>query len=121
MYEGYKVSDSLKEGVIEIVLEQYQDGYFERIECVQVPSSRIGREHRIALLQRLVCRFNGKTGLGFEQIVGASLNKRGKTPTASDPFQIVTAYPEPGVMRIYCGTNTKAWIDEVIDPSKFRK
>jgi hypothetical protein len=120
MYEGYRLSQNLKPGFVELVVEEYHAGRRRRLFEMLFPKSRISGDQATAMLKALVCRFSGKTGLGFEQIVSAFLNKRGRKPISSDPFQITISYPEPGVKRQYCGTDTIAWIDEVIVPSKFR-
>jgi hypothetical protein len=120
MYEGYRLSHNLRPGFVELVVEEYSEGKRHRLFEMLFSKSRISGDQATALLKALVCRFSGRTGLGFEQIVSAFLNKRGKNPTSSDPFQITISYPEPGVKRQYCGTDTIAWIDEVIVPSKSR-
>ena len=58
--------------------------------------------------------------MGTEHIISCYLNKRGKSPAAADDLQIVKSYPEPGVIRFYCGGNTKVWVDQVISKSEFR-
>ncbi|MBA3448339.1 MAG: hypothetical protein H0T56_12165 [Pseudaminobacter sp.] len=87
MYEGYRLSSNLKPGFIELVVEKYSAGKQDRLFEALFPKSRISAEQATALLKALVCRFSGKTGLGFEQIVSAFLNKRGKKPAASNPFR----------------------------------
>lgn len=121
MYDGFSLSDSLEKGKVEVVVEQYERGAFVRLYSALVPAHRLSKEAKNNLLKSLICRFNGKTGLGFEHIVQSYLNSRGKTPPSHDPFQFHVAYPEPGVLRTYCGTDTLAWIDEVVSPTTFRQ
>ena len=52
-------------------------------------------------------------------IVRSFLNDRGKNPSA-DNFNWHMTYPEPGVLRKYCGGHAFAWADEVVLPSSFR-
>jgi hypothetical protein len=120
IYEGFRLSSKLKPGLIEIVVESFESGKRNRLYEALVPGSRISAQRQAELLKVLVCRFAGRSGLGFEQIVSAFLNTRGKRPPASNPFQMHVSYPEPGVKRTYCGTDTLAWADEVILPNKFR-
>jgi hypothetical protein len=75
----------------------------------------------IEMLKAFVVRFDGFSGFGPDMIVDAYLNSRGKDPRDLGVFQIHVAYPEPGVIRRYCGTDTRAWVDEVISSRDFRK
>lgn len=120
IFENYKLCPDLNTKEICIVLEQYQEGSFVTLQHLHVPKSRMSKDRRLALLESLICRFNSKSGLGFDQIVANYLNKRGKAPAHENSFQVVVTYPEPGVLRTYCGSDTKAWIDEVISSSNFR-
>jgi hypothetical protein len=54
-------------------------------------------------------------------ILRSYLSKRGRDPESRDPFQIRLEYPEPGVLRKYCGTDVLVWIDTVINPRTFRQ
>jgi hypothetical protein len=47
------------------------------------------------------------------------LNKRSGEPTARNDLKIVVEYPEPGVLRRYCGTDVVSWSDEVISKEAF--
>ena len=120
MYESYKLWPELRPGELCLVLEQYREGIFERQFHEHIPRSRLSADRKINLLRALVVRFYGFSGMGPEQIVRAYLNTKGKSPPANARLRIVTSYPEPGVIRHYCGGDTAAWIDEVIVPSKFR-
>jgi hypothetical protein len=120
MYEPYKLCCELKPSDWCFVIEQYVEGNFERQFHQHVPRSRLSVPVAMNLLQALVVRFDGRTGMGADQIVSAYLNKRGRTPSASVALRIITSYPEPGVIRRYCGANTKAWADQVIAKWDFR-
>ena len=121
MYEKHKLCAELKPKEVCVVVEQYDKGQVVRIHHIHVPKFRISQDSQIALAMCLISRFNGKTGLGFEQIVHGQLNARSKNPARYDAFQFRKSYPEPGVLRTYCGANTVVWFDEVIRPSKFRQ
>ena len=118
MYETYKLCDRLKPSEICLVVEQYIKGIFIRKFHEHVPKSRLSHDARINLLRALVIHFSG---IGAETIVRCYLNKRGRAPEADNRLRIVTSYPEPGVLRAYCGSNTAAWSDQVIAPSKFHR
>jgi hypothetical protein len=111
----------LKPNELCIVLEQYHEGKFARQFHEHVPRSRLSAENKINVIKSLVVRFYGFEGMGPESIVRAYLNNRGKTPSASAVLRIHTSYPEPGVLRHYCGGDTAAWVDEVVLPSSFRR
>lgn len=57
---------------------------------------------------------------GFRAHCKLLFEPEGKSPPAAPDRRIVTSYPEPGVIRFYCGSNTKAWSDQVIAKPKFR-
>ena len=107
IYENHKVCDSLKPSEICLVVEQYTEGIYIRKFHEHVPKHRLSNSARTNLLRTLVLHFLGASA---EAIVSSSLNERGRA----------TSYPEPGVLRSYCGTNTIAWSDQVIAPIKFR-
>jgi hypothetical protein len=121
MHEDHKLCSELRPNELCIVLEQYHEGKFERQFHEHVPRSRLSGEGKINLLRALVVRFYGFTGMGAEQIVRAHLNTKGKVPSQNATLQIHTSYPEPGVLRHYCGGDTAAWADEVVLPSSFRQ
>jgi hypothetical protein len=118
MYENYKLCHSLESKQICIVLEQYDQGKFKRRFHQHIPKSRMSEQSRSELLKAFIVKYSG---FSPEAIVSAYINDRGRNPTHSNRFQFHTTHPEPGVLRHYCGTNTKAWIDQVIQPSKFRQ
>ena len=119
-YENIKLCPDWKTQELCLVVEQYKEGVFERVYHLHIPQRRISQSSLSELLRSLVCRFDGFTGLGFETIVAAYLNDRKGGLSKRNPFQMTTSYPEPGVLRLYCGTNTITWADRVIVPSKFR-
>jgi len=118
MYENYKLCDHLKASELCLVVEQYTAGTFTRQFHEHVPKSRLSDDARRNLLRALVISFSG---VGAETIVRCHLNSRGRTPAADNSLRMVTSYPEPGVLRLYCGINTKAWCDQVIIPKEFRR
>lgn len=121
IYDGYKPCADLKAGEFCLVVEQYSEGVVRRCEHLHLPRHRISKPSRVELLKALVCRFNGFSGLGFDLIVASYLNDRKGGTARQDPFRIEVSYPEPGVLRTYCGTNTRVWLDEVISVRHFRK
>lgn len=82
------------------------------------PRHRISQDASIEMLKALVLRYEQ---VGAPYILRCYLNKRGREPQPYDPFQITVKYPEPGVLRVYCGTDIQAWIDTVISPRHFRQ
>ena len=117
-YEKYKLCPTLKPRDVCIVLEQYEDGFFIRRFHEHVPASRISTAKRLGMHRELVI---AGSGMGFESIVHTNLNGRGSSPPAEQgTLRVHISYPEPGVLRTYCGGNTKAWSDEVIRPGEFR-
>jgi hypothetical protein len=119
IYENYKLCDRLKPSEICLVVEQYNtEGTFTRKFHEHVPKSRLSNDARGNLLRALVIHFSA---IGAETIVGCYLNTRGRTPAADNRLRMVTSYPEPGVLRLYCGANTVAWSDLVIAPVNFRR
>lgn len=120
MYDNYKLCPDLRPAEICIVVEQYHDGKFERRFHRHVRKSRLPELSRGELLRALVARFHGGAGMGFDLIVSCYLNTRAKEPPHANDLEIVSAYPEPGVLRHYCGGNTHAWCDIVISPMYFR-
>ena len=119
MHENHKLCSKLKTSEVCLVVEQYGEGKFTRQHHEHVPKSRLSTDKRLNLLRALVIVFSG---MGFESIVACHLNARGKTLAGSaGRLRMAVAYPEPGVLRTYCGTNTHAWSDQVIAPSQFRR
>jgi len=111
MYDDVKPCDVLKPSEICIVVEQYVDGRMERKLHKHVPKFRISEEMRNSLLRGLVAHFSG---IGPETIVHAHLNKRGSIPPRDNIFDITRHNYKAGVQRIYCGSNTLAWYEEIM-------
>ena len=121
MYEGWKLCDKLKPKVKCFRFVQYRDGSFEQRFHEHIPTHRISESSSTNVLKSLICRFTAEDGLSAEHILLSYINKRGKAPPFYyDGLTCHVVQPEAGVLRRYCGTNTKAWYDEVFSPSKFR-
>jgi len=120
MHEGWMVCKTLELKYKCFKLVQYHNGGFVEEFHQHVPARRISSDKAGYFLRARVCRFYGRTGMNAERMLSNFLNKRSKDPQAGDDFIWHTVSPESGVIRHYCGTNTKAWVDEVISPSKFR-
>ncbi len=116
IYENYKLCADLTPSEICLVVQQYKEGEIIRKFHKHVPKSRLNQDEQTNLLRALVIHFSG---VGPETLSQHFLNKRGKTPSAIQ-LQYVISYPEPGVLRTYCGVNTTAWSDKVIAPEGFR-
>lgn len=117
MYENHKLCPDLRAKEICLVVEQYRDGTIERKFHMHVPQHRLSETSLGYLLRALVLKFENNEPL---TIVRSFLNDRGKNPSAHN-FNSHVTYPEPGVLRKYCGGDTCAWADQVILPSSFRK
>lgn len=116
MYEGFELCPDLKAKEICIVVRQYQAGNFQRLFHQHILQHRVSEENLSTMLKALVLKFQNNEPL---TIVRSFLNKRGKDPSAYT-FMWEVTYPERGVLRKYCGTDTCAWADQVIAPSTFR-
>jgi hypothetical protein len=119
MYENYKLCPELLPREICLVVEQYVAGTFERRYHRQVPKSSLSQERRLELLRALVSRFYGETGMGFDTIVDCHLNRR-RSRQVITHLHMSTSYPEAGVLRQCCGSDTHAWCDVVVSPGSFR-
>ena len=118
MYENHKLCSSLTPKQICLVVEQYKEGEITRKYHEHVPKYRLSDESRRNLLRALVISFSG---MSPESIVRCYLNDRGSLPSANLSLPVIVKYPEPGVLRHYCGTNTVAWSDQVIVLEDFRR
>ena len=116
-YEGYKLCPELKPKEYCLVVEQYEEGTFERLFHAHIPAHRISKNCRLEVLRTLVARY---APLWFEAIVATYVNAKPGEPAHENLLPMHVTYPERGVLRTYCGTNTKAWIDEVLVPTDFR-
>ena len=117
MYSAVQLCNDLKPKQRCFRLQKYNEGAFDEIFHEHIPRHRISAANARELMKALVLRYEEAHA---EHILRSYLNSRGQSPAASNPFQIVVEYPEPGVIRTYCGTNVKAWMDEVIVPGDFR-
>lgn len=93
--------------------EPYTDLFHEHI-----PKSRMSEGAHVEMMKALVLRY---MEVEAHYLLRCFLNTRGSSPEAVDPFMICQEYPEPGVIRTYCGKNVQAWVDTVILPEQFRK
>ena len=119
MYENFKLCEKLKPREICIVIERYNEGDVTREFYEHIPSVRLSKDALGQLLRALVIRFSA---MSARTIVRNHLNKRGKSPPAENrDLRFHQTYPEPGVIRFYCGSNIVAWSDQVIAPRQFRQ
>ncbi len=117
MCENFELCPDLKAKEICIVVREYHEGNFYRRFHQHVLKHRVSEEKLSAMLQALVLKFQNNEPL---TIVRSFLNKRGKEPSAYT-FMWEVTWPEPGVLRKYCGTDVCAWADQVVAPWSFRK
>jgi hypothetical protein len=117
VHSGYKLCESLKPKEYCIVVELYKDGVFEQRFHEHVAVHRLSEESLQYLLPALVMKFEEMLAM---TIFRSHLNDRGKNPPRQS-FIWHVEYPEPGVLRKYCGTNTRAWADRVVLVDSFRK
>lgn len=120
MRDGHDRCDKLAKAEICIFVEEQAGEGFVRHLHTHVPRHRLSSDARYNLLRTLVLRF---ADADAETIVRSYLNRRGTDPAAALVFRIEVSYPEPGVIRHFCGrgTSVHAWTDEVIAPEKFRQ
>lgn len=120
-YENWMLCDDLNAQTKCFRLVQYRNGQFEGVWHGHVPRHRISESSACSALKALVCRFCAEEGLSAEHILHSYLNRRAGEPQRYDGIEWNVTHPEPGVLRRCCGTNTKAWYDEVIDPTRFQR
>jgi hypothetical protein len=82
-----------------------------------IPKHRINDDDLLHMMKALILRAEEAPS---EKILHSYLNLRRGAPARITQFVVHVEYPEPGVIRKYCGTNTVAWVDTVINPKKFR-
>lgn len=121
-YSGFQICAALRPKMKCIRLRKYNhdlhDPYTE-IFHEHFPGYRISVDASIEMMKALVLRYEER---GASYILRCYLNKRGQEPeSCAERFQITVEYPEPGVIRKYCGTDIQAWLDTVIVPEKFRQ
>lgn len=118
MYSGFQLCNDMEPKQKCFRLRRYNQGVFDDIFHEHVPKHRISLDSAIELMKVLVLRHSE---VAAPYILRCYLNSRGREPQALDPFRCDVEYPEPGVIRRYCSSNNvQAWMDEVIDPGKFR-
>jgi hypothetical protein len=118
MCSGFQICETLKPKERCIRLRAYNEGRFDELYHEHIPAYKIGNEACIELMKALVVRFSG---FSAEYIVRGYLNQRRGQPACANLFRFHTEYPEPGVIRHYCGGNVQTWSDLVIAPSRFRQ
>jgi hypothetical protein len=116
-FDGYRLCPDLKPKEFCVVVEQYKEGNFERLFHTHISARRISSDNRRQMLKSLVA---AHTPLWFDAIVTSFVNDRPGYPRPSNYLAMHVSCPERGVLRTYCGGNTKSWIDEVIAPQDFR-
>ncbi len=99
-------------------IRKYKEGQFQEIFHEHVPARRLAQAATSELLWTLVLRYEEAAA---RQIVQSYLSRRGYQAKADHPLQVRVEYPEPGVMRSYCGGNVLAWIDTVVNSTDFRR
>lgn len=117
LYSNYNICQSLEAKHTCIVVEQYFEGNMIAIFHEHVPYRRLSNDARKYLLKMLMINFSK---IDPNSILSYYVNSRGKNPSAAD-MNWVSSYPEAGVIRTSCGTNTRAWSDQIVDKSVFRK
>jgi len=119
MYSGFKICNDIEPKQRCFRLRRYNQGVFDDIFHEHVPKYRISLDSGIEIMKALVMRYEEFTA---SYILRCYLNSRGQDPEAIPLLRIVVEYPESGVIRRYCGSSDiQAWMDEVIDPGKFRQ
>jgi hypothetical protein len=117
LFDNYKICQSLNATHTCIVVEQYCEGEMIVKFHEHVPYRRLSSDDRGNLLKTLMINFSRIDPNSF---VKYYVNNGGKNPTAAD-INWTVSYPEAGVIRTSCGTNTRAWSDQIVDKSKFRQ
>ncbi len=114
----FKICDTLQPREKCFRVQTYHEGQFAEVFHEHIPMHRFSTDRAIEALKALTIHHSDLTA---SSILHSYMNKMGKNPPAEPLFNIVSEYPEPGVLRRYCsGHATHAWMDEVIDRRKFR-
>jgi hypothetical protein len=119
-HSNFEICLDLKFGEKCIVLQRYSRDCHKRLVHEHVPSKRLSKNITINLLKSLVIGSVRRSDDEIASIVGYFVNDRGRKP-ARRVLPITCEYPEPGVLRTYCGTNIMAWCDEVVSKGDFRQ
>ena len=118
LHSGFQLCPSLTSAETCIRLRDYKRGAFLDVYHEHVKAHELRDSAITDLLRTLVLRHEEATA---RQIAHSYLTRRGKKGKFAHPLDITVEYPEPGVIRRYCGGNIQAWIDAVITPEEFRK
>jgi hypothetical protein len=118
MYSGFQLCNDIEPKQKCFRLRRYNQGVFEDVFHEHIPKHRISLDSSIEMMKALVLRYEE---FAAPYIIRCYLNSRGRNPAAINLLRIVIEYPEPGVIRRYCGNDVQVWMDEVIAPEKFRQ
>lgn len=120
-YSGFLLCPELIPDYRCIRLRKYNSGSgpaYDDLFHEHIPKHRVSEDAAVELLRALVLVYSGAEA---PSIVRSHLNGRGHEPPRDTRLRIAFEYPEPGVMRKYCGTDVHAWIDTVLKADHFRK
>ena len=117
MTGDHKLCEDLNPSENCIVVEQYTEGTCVRKFHLHVAAYRLSGARRINLLHVLVIHFWAPDA---ETVVQCYLNRKWRTPPAC-PLPMEISDPEPGVVRVSCGSNIIAWMDQVVRLDEFRR
>ena len=119
LYSGVQLCATLKAKQKCFRILKYREGTYVEIFHEHVPKHRISNDNAIAWMKTLIVKHRS---LGDSDILRGYLNRRGKKPSAMEFGRIYVEFPEPGVLRKYLShANTCIFVDEVINPDKFRR
>ena len=118
IYENFRLCKTLTPSQKCVRLQVYWKGRVEQRFHKHVAVNRLAEKRIAEMLTTLVLRYEEAAG---DRIVDAYLTRRGRAAKAAHPYWIHVTYPEPGVIRRYCGGNTLAWVDWVCRPEVFRR
>lgn len=121
-YENYRPCSDLEKDIVCFVVQQYSEGNMDQVFHYHAPRHRLSSTNRQSCLKSLVSRYYDRGyGMSGDWIIESHFNARIGGPINPKLFVTRISYPEPGVLRTYVGTNTVAWMDEVIDEVDFLK
>jgi hypothetical protein len=118
MYSRFEICGTLAPAAKCIRLRKRRGDAWSELFHEHFPRHRISEFASIEMMKALVLRYKEAEA---PYILRCYLNRRGRVFNACDPFQVWVEYPEPGVIRTYCGTDIQAWLDTVIAPEEFRQ
>src|SRR5580693_6829640 len=108
LYSAFLICPTLTPDMKCIRLRKYNHGrgeLFAELFHEHCPKHRISEDASTEMLRALVLRYEQADAA---YILRSYLNKRGREPQAYNPFRMTVEYPEPGVIRKYCGTDIQA-------------